>query len=613
LNHAIENMKYRKAPHNKQTSTLFITFITPFELDVASTEEVISLLKEITTLDANNSVSSHHVVTLNDKKETFYSNQLVIFFNFIEEAVSIKDALSLPNYESWIKRRTNNNDLTDTKYALNVSFTTPIQEVSSPSIEDCDTEVNIPGLILIRDFISEEEEKELLNSIEQHVVFDDKIKSRRVKHYGFEFDYNTRKVNPLRPIEVMPEWASSIANRISSECNQSVPDQLTINEYSPGQGIKPHTDTHSPFEDGICSLSLRSDIVMNFTHPETEEKRHLLLPQRSLLVMTGESRYLWRHGIHCRKQDRINNKIVNRVKRLSLTFRKVRRPENIPSSTDVSQISNLFPPCQCNWPKYCDSKEEQYVALPYKTDMKPTVIESEYVIKFYNAVASHWDHTRHSPWPAVNRFIFDQPKHSLFADVGCGNGKYIKYILDHGCYYIASDRSEGLVEICSDKYGFDVSVADATDLPYRSNQFDAVINIAVMHHISNYARRLQLLKELIRITRPGGQILVTAWAYEQGEKERRKFPQQDTMVPWQYQTRYDQQTSIASPDQSSSSSSSDKENKEQSDEEVVFQRYCHVYKQGELEELLSHISGIQIISAELERGNWNICVLKLQA
>jgi len=26
-------------------------------------------------------------------------------------------------------------------------------------------------------------------------------------------------------------------------------DQLTINDYSPGDGIPPHTDSHSPFED----------------------------------------------------------------------------------------------------------------------------------------------------------------------------------------------------------------------------------------------------------------------------------------------------------------------------------------------------------------------------
>ena len=39
------------------------------------------------------------------------------------------------------------------------------------------------------------------------------------------------------------------------------PDQVTVNEYLPGQGIAPHVDTHSAFEDGIASLSLGSSCV----------------------------------------------------------------------------------------------------------------------------------------------------------------------------------------------------------------------------------------------------------------------------------------------------------------------------------------------------------------
>jgi len=392
-----------------------------------------------------------------------------------------------------------------------------------------------------------------------------------------------------------------------------VPDQLTINEYLPGQGIKPHIDTHSPFEDGICSLSLLSDIVMNFTNPETNEKKHVLADRRSLVIMTGESRYLWRHGIHCRKCDVLSDgRVLNRSKRISLTFRKIRTPiasmiEAAQSSTTTTaaDIAKMFPPCQCQWPKYCDSQSDSsLVFLPYKTDIKPSVLENEYVVKFYDTVAVHWDHTRHSPWPSVSKFISDQPEQSLFADVGCGNGKYLRVIEEHNCYYVASDRSEKLAEVCSEKYGYDVGVADATYLPYRSNVFDAVINIAVMHHISSYARRLQLLRELIRICRPGGQVLVVAWALEQGEQERKKFEKQDTMVPWHFHSRFNKSESAES--KSAASTSQPKE-----ESETVLQRYCHVYKQGELEELLSHVEQCRVVSSHFERGNWNITIEKL--
>ena len=283
-------------------------------------------------------------------------------------------------------------------------------------------------------------------------------------------------------------------------------------------------------------------------------------------------------------------------------------------STDAADIAKMFPPCTCQWPKYCDSQSDSsLVFLPYKTDIKPSVLENEFVVKFYDTVAVHWDHTRHSPWPSVTKFICSQPQGSLFADVGCGNGKYIKVIKEHNCYYVASDRSEKLVELCSEKYSYDVKVADATYLPYRSNAFDAVINIAVMHHISSYARRLQLLRELVRICRPGGQVLVVAWALEQGEQERKKFEKQDTMVPWHFQSRFNKAQSNSNDEQQAQATTGNNNNTTQKapDSDTVLQRYCHVYKQGELEELLSHIEGCRIMSSEFERGNWNITIEKL--
>jgi len=45
-------------------------------------------------------------------------------------------------------------------------------------------------------------------------------------------------------------------------------DQLTLNDYLPGQGIPPHVDTHSPFEEVFASLGLKSGVTMHFKTPE---------------------------------------------------------------------------------------------------------------------------------------------------------------------------------------------------------------------------------------------------------------------------------------------------------------------------------------------------------
>lgn len=48
-------------------------------------------------------------------------------------------------------------------------------------------------------------------------------------------------------------------------------------------------------------------------------KKNIYLESRSLLVLKGDARYKWKHGIAARKSD--NG--VKRQRRISLTFRKV--------------------------------------------------------------------------------------------------------------------------------------------------------------------------------------------------------------------------------------------------------------------------------------------------
>jgi len=134
------------------------------------------------------------------------------------------------------------------------------------------------------------------------------------------------------------------------------PDQVTVNEYQPGQGIGPHVDAYDVFEEPLLSLSLlslvrappagRRGLAAADLHPArvylgccaqtTMEFRPLgsneriacvLLPRRSLLVLTGEARFQWRHSIAERTTDTLpGGEVVRRDRRLSLTFRKVRAP-----------------------------------------------------------------------------------------------------------------------------------------------------------------------------------------------------------------------------------------------------------------------------------------------
>lgn len=74
-----------------------------------------------------------------------------------------------------------------------------------------------------------------------------------------------------------------------------------------------------------------------------ENKIALNLPARSLLIMSGEARYAWSHGICPRRNDNIetNNGFSTRPRsiRVSFTFRKIHKGD-----------------CTCRYKEYCDTE-----------------------------------------------------------------------------------------------------------------------------------------------------------------------------------------------------------------------------------------------------------------
>ncbi|KAF7662152.1 hypothetical protein LDENG_00243880 [Lucifuga dentata] len=386
--------------------------------------------------------------------------------------------------------------------------------------------VSLPeGLVVVEDFVSPEEEVLLLAAIDWSSSLDDvtaqkSLKHRKVKHYGYEFRYDNNSVDKDKPLSAgVPEVCLPVLERCVRDRHIDImPDQLTVNQYETGQGIPPHVDTHSAFEDTILSLSLGAKTVMEFRHPDGRVVP-VLLPPRSLLVMKRESRYLWTHGITPRKFDMVpacspqcpaqttsDVTLSKRGTRTSFTFRKIRHA-----------------PCRCAFPSACDSQGAPSPSPPSPPSLPcchadAARLEEEYVHQVYDAIASHFSSTRYSPWPRVCHFLSSLPPGSVLADVGCGNGKYLGVnprVTTVGC-----DRSSALVHICAEK-GYQAFVSDALRVPLRTASCDACISIAVIHHFSTQERRLAAVKELVRLLKPGGQALIYVWAFEQEYNQQR--------------------------------------------------------------------------------------------
>ena len=183
----------------------------------------------------------------------------------------------------------------------------------------------IKGLKILFDFINKEEEKELLNNIDKSNWLTDL--KRRVQHYGYKYDYKARRIDQSFFIGEIPRWMIFIYERLKQQkIIDFVPDQAIINEYIDDQGIAAHIDCEPCFGDTIISISLAGQCVMNFQKEQTsteQDKIPLLIQPKTLIVMTGESRFNWYHGIVGRKSDKFNGLIQKRQRRVSITFRKV--------------------------------------------------------------------------------------------------------------------------------------------------------------------------------------------------------------------------------------------------------------------------------------------------
>ncbi|XP_030056237.1 probable tRNA methyltransferase 9B isoform X2 [Microcaecilia unicolor] len=153
-------------------------------------------------------------------------------------------------------------------------------------------------------------------------------------------------------------------------------------------------------------------------------------------------------------------------------------------------------------------------------------LERDHVHSVYEKIAPYFNDARYKAWPKVQEFLLAQEPGSLIADIGCGNGKYLH--INSKAFKLGSDYCFPLAESARNR-GYEIMVCDSLCLPYRNECFDAVLSIAVIHHLSMKERRIRAIKEMARILRVGGQIMIYVWAMEQ---KRRKFEKQDIFVPW---------------------------------------------------------------------------------
>ena len=119
----------------------------------------------------------------------------------------------------------------------------------------------------------------------------------------------------------------------------------------------------------------------------------------------------------------------------------------------------------------------------------------------------------------------DVPAGWTWGDVGCGTGALVEAILatTKPTSILALDRAKGFVAAAREKIGdgrVHFKVADAIAIPWRQDSCDIAVSGLVLNFLTDATA---MVREMVRVTRPGGQVAAYVWDYSGGMEMMRYF------------------------------------------------------------------------------------------
>lgn len=156
----------------------------------------------------------------------------------------------------------------------------------------------------------------------------------------------------------------------------------------------------------------------------------------------------------------------------------------------------------------------------------------------FNQIAKDYHLKRRKPWKPLEVFLnFVINKgysfNGIILDLGCANGRNFKILGSYPKKIIGIDISLNLLKIVyndinnldiyskSESKLIQVLQADIRYLPFKASSAQNIFSIATIHHVKNRSDRKKLFNDLFKITKNGGNIVITIW--RKWQKKYRSF------------------------------------------------------------------------------------------
>lgn len=150
---------------------------------------------------------------------------------------------------------------------------------------------------------------------------------------------------------------------------------------------------------------------------------------------------------------------------------------------------------------------------------------------FYAKIGEEFSKTRQSPWIGwsktldVVRETLDFDKKVKIADLGCGNGRFLKFLLDNkleNFEYYGYDTDSYLLDSPTTDYdlpfvffeNFD-AINEVEQIPHT---FDVAFAFGLVHHIPSSEFRLKWFQQVVSKLNSGGILVFTTWNYNRDKR-----------------------------------------------------------------------------------------------
>ncbi|XP_072301698.1 alpha-ketoglutarate-dependent dioxygenase alkB homolog 4 [Eucyclogobius newberryi] len=159
----------------------------------------------------------------------------------------------------------------------------------------------LPGVFLWENFITAEEEEELVSHMDQS-TWTLSQSGRRKQDFGPKVNFKKKKVR-VGLFNGLPALSRWLVERMQQE--QTLKDFAPVEQcnldYRPERGahIEPHLDDTWLWGERLVTVNMLSDTTLTLSLQQEEAELQVAVPlsRRSLLVLSGPARHTWKHSI----------------------------------------------------------------------------------------------------------------------------------------------------------------------------------------------------------------------------------------------------------------------------------------------------------------------------